>query len=241
MTGKFDVIILSDPVEPPTMKLAGLFSGGKDSTYSVHLVGRGGHEVSILACIRPARADSYLFHGVNIDMVPFAAEAQGKPLALAPSSGEKEKEVEDLKRLIELLRVDGVVSGAIASSYQRDRVDAVCRSLGITHVSPLWGRHPAEILANEIKAGMEIVMTHVAAAGLDKSWLGRRIDKRAAEELGRLSSRYGLNVCGEGGEYETLVVDAPWFIKRIETVRTEVVWEGTSGTFMIHEARLVTK
>ena len=223
------------------MKLAALFSGGKDSTYSAYLAGKGGHNISIFACIKPARQDSYMFHSVNINMVPLAAEAQGKPLASAPSSGEKETEVEDLRQLIELLHVDGVVSGAIASSYQRDRVNAVCRALGIAHLSPLWDRPPAEVLSAEIKSGMEIVMTHVAAAGLDRSWLGRRIDNGAAEELGKLSERYGLNVCGEGGEYETLVVDAPWFIKRIETTRTEIIWEGTSGTYRIHEARLVPK
>jgi diphthine-ammonia ligase len=223
------------------MKLAALFSGGKDSTYSAYLAGKGGHDVSIFACIRPARMDSYMFHGVNIDMVPLSAEAQGKPLVLAPSSGEKEKEVEDLKRLIELLHIDGVVSGAIASSYQRDRVNAVCRALGIAHVSPLWGKSPVEVLTNEIKSGMEIVMTHVAAAGLDRSWLGRRIDVRAAEELEKLSKRYGLSICGEGGEYETLVVDAPWFTKRIDPTKTEVIWEGTSGTLKIHEARLASK
>jgi uncharacterized protein (TIGR00290 family) len=82
------------------MKLAALFSGGKDSTYAAYLAEKEGHEVSIFACMRPARLDSYMFHGVNIHLVPLVAEAQGKPLALAPSSGEKEKEVEELKHFI---------------------------------------------------------------------------------------------------------------------------------------------
>lgn len=155
------------------MKLAALFSGGKDSTYAAHLVEKGGHEVSIFASMCPARGDSYMFHGVNIHLTPLIAEALGKPLTSAPSSGEKEKEVDELKSLIELLDVEGVVTGAIASTYQRDRVNRVCNELGISHLSPLWGRSPREVLDDEIASGMEIVMVHVAANGLDKSWLGR--------------------------------------------------------------------
>jgi diphthine-ammonia ligase len=223
------------------MKLAALFSGGKDSTYAAYLAAKGGHEVSIFACMRPARGDSYMFHGVNIHLTPLVAEAQGKPLASAPSSGEKEKEVEELKRLIELLDVKGVVSGAIASKYQRDRVNQLCNELGITHLSPLWGKDPQEVLEAEIKSGMEIILVHAAANGLDKSWLGRRIDKKAAVELSGLSERYGVNVCGEGGEYESLVVDAPWFRKRLVIDEAEVVWEGTSGTYAVKHAHLAPK
>ena len=223
------------------MKLAALFSGGKDSTYAAYLAEKGGHDVSIFACMRPARSDSYMFHGVNIHLTPLVAEAQGKPLASAPSSGEKEKEVEDLKHLLELINVKGVVSGAIASKYQRDRVNQICADLGITHLSPLWGKDPQQLLEAEIKSGMEIIMVHVAANGLDKSWLGRRIDGKAAEELVRLSEKYGINVCGEGGEYESLVVDAPWFKKRLIIEDAEVIWEGTYGTYVVRSTHLAPK
>ncbi len=223
------------------MRLAALFSGGKDSTYAAHIAEKEGHEVSIFACMRPARMDSYMFHGVNIHLTPLVAEAQGKPLVSAPSSGEKEMEVEELMHLIELLDVNGVVSGAIASKYQRDRVNQICSLLGITHLSPLWGKDPQELLEAEIKSGMEIIMVHVAANGLDKSWLGRHIDMKAAEELAKLGERYGINVCGEGGEYESLVVDAPWFRKRLEIDKAEVVWEGTSGTYLVQWASLAPK
>ena len=223
------------------MKLAALFSGGKDSTYAAHIEEKGGHEVSILACMRPARWDSYMFHGVNIHLTPLLAEAQGKPLASAPSSGEKHKEVDELRRLIELLNVKGIITGAIASNYQRDRVNVICGELGITHLSPLWGKDPQELLETEIKSGMEIIVTHVAARGLDQQWLGRRIDMKAAAELKILGERYGVNVCGEGGEYESLVVDAPWFKKRLEIKKAEVIWENTSGTYIVNEASLRNK
>ena len=223
------------------MKLAVLFSGGKDSTYAAHLVEKMGHEVSIFASMRPARGDSYMFHGVNIHLTPIIAEALGKPFTSAPSSGEKETEVNELKNLIELLDVEGVVTGAIASNYQRDRVNRICGELGISHLSPLWGMSPREVLDDEIASRMEIVMVHVAANGLDKSWLGRRIDEVAAVELARLSEKYGINVCGEGGEYESLVVDAPWFKEKLVIDDAEVVWEGTSGTYAVKGAHLAPK
>jgi diphthine-ammonia ligase len=223
------------------MKLAALFSGGKDSTYAAHLAENCGHEISIFVCMRPARDDSYMFHGVNIHLAPLIAEAQGKPIASAPSSGEKEKEVEELQHLIELLEVKGVVTGAVASRYQQDRVNQICGNLGIIHLSPLWGKDPQELLEAEIRSGMEIIMVHAAANGLDKSWLGRRIDMKAAAELAKMSERYGINVCGEGGEYESLVVDAPWFKKRLVIENAEVVWQGTSGTYAVKDAYLAPK
>ena len=84
-------------------------------------------------------------------------------------------------------------------------------------------------------------MVHVAANGLDKSWLGRRIDEAAAVELAKLGEKYGINVCGEGGEYESLVVDAPWFKERLVIDEAEVVWEGTSGTYAVKDAHLAPK
>jgi diphthine-ammonia ligase len=223
------------------MKLAGLVSGGKDSIYSVHLAENGGYDVPILACMYPSRLDSWMFHSINIQIAPLLAEALGKPLASASTSGEKERELEDLKRLVSHLDVDGVVTGAIASTYQLERVNKICKELGLINVSPLWGKDPHKVLAAEIDSSMEIIMTSVAAKGLDQNWLGRRIDEKSASELSKLSERHGFNVCGEGGEYETTILDAPWFNKRIEVLKTETTWDGTSGIYFIKEARLVEK
>ncbi len=135
--------------------------------------------------------------------------------------------------------IDGIVTGAIASSYQKQRVDAICDDLGLTHLSPLWGRSSSELLDEVIEAGMEVVVTAVAAMGLDESWLGRVLDRDAAGELKELGSRYGFDVCGEGGEMETLVVDAPWFGKRLEIVEARREWDGVRGGYVVEKARLV--
>ncbi len=171
-----------------------------------------------LVTVKPRREDSWMFHTVNLHLVHLLAEAQGLELVTVESSGEKEAELEDLKHALGALDIDGVVTGAIASNYQRERVDAICVELGLTHVSPLWGRSSPELLDEVIEAGMEVVVTAVAAMGLDECWLGRVLDGDAAGELKELGLRHGFDVCGEGGELETLVVDAPWFGKRLEIV-----------------------
>jgi ABC transporter with metal-binding/Fe-S-binding domain ATP-binding protein len=219
------------------MRLASLFSGGKDSTYASHLASREGDLVTLVT-VKPRREDSWMFHTVNLHLVPLLAEAHGLGLVTVESSGEKEKELEDLKQALGALDIDGVVTGAIASSYQKKRVDAICGELGLDHVSPLWGRFSPELLDEVIEVGMEVVVTAVAAMGLDERWLGRVLDGDAAGELKELSLRHGFDVCGEGGEMETLVVDAPWFGKRLEIMEARKEWDGVRGSYVVEEARL---
>jgi diphthine-ammonia ligase len=223
------------------MRLAALFSGGKDSVLSARLAEKNGHEVPCLVTMRSENLDSYMFHTVNIDATRLQAEAWGKRWVEARTAGEKEREIEDLKPVLARLDVDGVVSGAIASSYQRDRVDRVCRELGLTHVSPLWGRDRAELLMQIIDEGMEVIITAVAAHGLDESWLGKELNLETVSQLLRLRKDYGVDPCGEGGEYESLVVDAPWFRKKMVVSKVEKIWDGLSGRYVIKEARLREK
>jgi uncharacterized protein (TIGR00290 family) len=88
---------------------------------------------------------------------------------------------------------------------------------------------------------MYIIVTAVAAMGLDEKWLGRTLDGDALEELKSLSERFGVDVCGEGGEMETLVLDAPWFGSRLELLRTRSEWDGVRGSYIVEESRLILK
>jgi ABC transporter with metal-binding/Fe-S-binding domain ATP-binding protein len=223
------------------MRLAGLFSGGKDSTYAAHLAENAGHKVVKLLSVYPARMDSWMFHSVNIRLAPMIANAIGTEFLSTETHGEKEKELESLREILNNLPVDGVVSGAIMSTYQRARIDAMASELGLTHIAPLWGQYPEQVLRSEIESGMHVVMTAVAAQGLTKSWLGRKIDESAFDELVGLSGRYGINVCGEGGEYETIVLDAPWFLKRLRINEAAVIWDGTSGYYNVTDVELQDK
>ena len=224
-----------------TLRLAALFSGGKDSTYAAHIAREMGHDVSYLVTMLPARDDSWMFHTVNIGLAPLIAQAMGIESVVVDTSGEKEEELQDLKPAIAGLNVDGLVTGAIASTYQRSRVDGICSELEIEHVAPLWGRESSELVNEMIANGMSIIVTAVAAMGLDEKWLGRTLDENTLKELTSLSERYGVDVCGEGGEMETLVLDAPWFESRLELLRTRSEWDGVRGSYIVEEIRLLKK
>ena len=223
------------------MRLASLFSGGKDSTYATYLAQEQGHEVACLLTAEPRNPDSWMFHTVNLHLVPLLAQAWGIKSLTVYTEGEKERELEDLEKAISKLDVDGLVTGAIASNYQRSRIDSLCATLDLEHVTPLWGRDAGKLLDEMISAGLVIVVTAVAAMGLDSNWLGRVLDVEALGELRRVHERFGVDVCGEGGEMETLVVDAPWFRSRLELVQTGHEWDGVRGVYLVEEVRLIPK
>jgi len=222
------------------MKLAALISGGKDSSFAMHRALQAGHEITNLVVIKSQNPDSYMYHTPNIHLTELFAEAAGIPLISRLSSGEKEREVEDLGKALQHAEVDGVVLGAIESEYQASRVRRVCKSLGMKMYAPLWHQDP-EMLLREMIGVLDARIVHVSALGFDEGWLGRKMDERMIEELKVLKERYGIHLAGEGGEYESLVVDAPFFARRIKLVRTEKVWCDDHGTLNVLEATLVEK
>jgi predicted ATP pyrophosphatase (TIGR00289 family) len=223
------------------MRVAVLATGGKDSVLALYHILQQGYEVAYLATMIPLREDSWMFHYPNIRLIDLFADAVNIPLVKAETSGVKEEEVEDLKKLIQTLDVEGVVSGAIASNYQKERVDKICRQLNLKSIAPLWHRDQSEILREILRLRFEVVITGVYAIGFDEGWLGRRIDANVIEDLLRLNEAYGVSIVGEGGEFETLVVDAPFFRKKISILKAEKVWKGQSGHYLISKAQLENK
>ena len=225
------------------MEVIALCSGGKDSCYALWLAMKQGHEVAHVVTMLPRREDSWFFHHPNIHLIDLFAECAGLPLLKAETSGVKEEELEYLKHVLSGLDIEGVVSGAIASSYQKSRIERICDELGLKSITPLWGKEPLDLLHEMLSAGFEVIITGVAAQGFDESWLGRRIDKACLEDLKKLHERFGISICGEGGEYETLVVDAPFFKSKIKILEARKNWNRTAcrGILEISRATLVPK
>ena len=222
------------------MRLASLLSGGKDSVYAAHLMQKE-HELTCMVSMKPENPESYMFHTVNIDITRLQSEAWGIPYVEAKTKGVKEEELDDLKETLSNLDIDGVITGAIASKYQADRVNRLCDQLGLTHLSPLWGKEREGLLNEMLDSGMKIIFSAVAAHGLDQGWLGEPLTKERINKLRDLSDRFGVDMCGEGGEYESLVVDAPWFTRRIEIQDAESTWDGVSGKYEIKKAHLADR
>jgi diphthine-ammonia ligase len=105
-------------------------------------------------------------------------------------------------------------------------------------VAPLWHLDPGRLIRDMIRI-MDIRIVHVSAMGLNPQWLGRKLDQQAVESLIDLNRRYGIHICGEGGEYETLVVNAPFFRSRIEILDAETIWDRDRGIYQVKNARLV--
>lgn len=227
------------------MNVTVLFSGGKDSCLATWYALHQGWHVTSLLVIEPRSPDSWMFHFPAIRWARLQSEAIGVPAIIVPSSSEKEKELDALKRSLADLkskyRLNRVVSGAIASDYQKRRIDVICEEIGLASWAPLWRKDPELLLDETIALGFETYFVGVSALGLDERWLGRRLDRDSLSELKELSSKYGMHLSGEGGEYETFVADAGFFHSRIRLKKMSKRWNGTSGSLVIHEAELSRK
>jgi predicted ATP pyrophosphatase (TIGR00289 family) len=182
-----------------------------------------------------------MFHYPNMHLMDLFADAVGLPLVKGETSGVKEVEVEDLRKVVAKVDVEGLVCGAIASTYQKTRIEQVCRRLGLKCITPLWQQDPHKILDEILNLNFEVIITGVYAYGFTKSWLGRRIDTETVEALTDLNRRFGISLVGEGGEYETLVLDAPFFKKKLRIVKADIVWKGQSGYLLVRKAELEDK
>jgi diphthine-ammonia ligase len=226
------------------MRLGVLFSGGKDSSY---VCGRA-MEVEDVVClitVNPKNRDSYMFHTPNIRWVQLQAQAAGLPLVETDSPGKKEEELEDLSRAIigavDTHGIEGVVTGAILSVYQATRIQKICRTLDLWCFNPLWHTDQTAYMRSLIHSGFRVIVSGVFSAPFDESWLGREIDGRALEDLTRFSHTHQITLTGEGGEYETFVLDAPFFRKGIRVEKAVTDYRHYRGRYEIAEAYLVEK
>ncbi len=228
------------------MRVISLFSGGKDSCYATYLALKRNLEIFTLISVIPESPESWMFHYPNVEWTHLQAEAMDLPLIKVYTKGEKEKELEDLKSvLVDLVReakVEGVIHGGVASNYQKSRIDRLCKELKLKSIAPLWGRDPEELLKEMLEEGFKFILTGCYAEGLDKSWLGKVIEKEDLRKLMELKEKYGIHLGFEGGEAETMVLDAPFFKKRVKILKARVVKEGEfSWRYVIEDATLEGK
>jgi ABC transporter with metal-binding/Fe-S-binding domain ATP-binding protein len=222
------------------MKIVALFSGGKDSCYALYLT-REKYDIKYLATIHSQNPESYMYHTPNIGLTLMQSKCLGIQLVSKESKGEKEKELEDLKILLKGLEVKGVVCGAVESEYQKQRVERICKELGLKLIAPLWKMDQEKLLRDMIKNNFEIIITAVSADGFDVNWLGRKIDEECLKDLIELRKKKGISIIGEGGEFETLVIDCPLYSRRIEIVDSEKKWDINSGILEIKDVKLLEK
>ncbi len=208
------------------VRLGILFSGGKDSCFALYRATRLGYDIGCLIALESENEASYMFHTPAIASVVQQAEVLGIPLLLRRTAGEKERELVDLERAIRdamaQYGIDGIVTGAVGSVYQASRVQRICHRLRIGCYNPLWQMDQLALLAALVANGFTIVLSGVFAYPLDERWVGRAIDDAFVADMEELEALYRINPAGEGGEYETLVLDCPLFSRPLRIVERDI-------------------
>jgi ABC transporter with metal-binding/Fe-S-binding domain ATP-binding protein len=224
------------------MKIACLFSGGKDSMYAAYLMSQAGHDIISLLTVVSGNPDSLMFHTPNINMAGVIADCLG----IAQIS-EYSETADELAPISVLLRkaadmgAEGVVTGAILSDYQFTKIDRLCWENGLKCFSPLWRKSQLMLLSDIVESGIEAIVTKVAAEGMGEDMLGRRIDGDFISRMKTLQRKFGVNPCGEGGEYETMTLDSPMHVKRLVIKKSRIIKSASSPGFLVEEAEAVNK
>ena len=225
------------------VRLGVLLSTGKDSLLAAQIMLEQNYDLSCFITIKSENKDSYMYHGPNTHLANLQAEASGIPLIMKDTLGEKEEELSELKEAIleavEKYKIEGIVTGALFSNYQRKRIENICDDIGIKCFSPLWHMSQEKEVSLLLEKGFEFMLVKIAAEGLHAGWLGGVMTENHLERLKQLNKKIGFNVAGEGGEYESLVLYAPFFKKRIKILKSRIEEEGeNTATLIVEEASL---
>ncbi len=225
------------------LKLASLFSGGKDSTYAIYRARQEGHNIECLVSIFPKSEESHLLHYPNIAITSLQAKAMQIPQIVAHTdTNDSQTELDELQNLLEKAKrnfgIDGIVHGGLFSNYQRIRFEKIGSNLDLKIISPLWHIDQKNYMHELLESKFKFIVTSVTSAGLDQTWLGREITLEDMEELVKLSVKHGFNLTFEGGEAETFVIDCPLFYSPIRILKANKIWDGYRGRFEITEAVL---
>ena len=225
------------------MKLACLFSGGKDSTYAICLAKKQGHDVVCLLSIFTKSEESHLLHHPNLKWTKLQSESMKIPqLTIISNSDETDDELIVMEKLLqnakEQFQIDGLIHGGIKSKFQKEKFETLCLKLNLVSIAPLWGTDPNEYMNELLDSNFHFIMITVSSDGLDEQWLGKLISKSDIKILTSLSVKFGFNLNFEGGESETFVLDCPLFSHPIKINDFVKNWDGYRGRFEIVDAEL---
>ncbi|MBT8173274.1 MAG: diphthine--ammonia ligase [Nitrosopumilus sp.] len=225
------------------MKLASLFSGGKDSTYAIHLAQKQGHEIACLLSIFTKSDESHLLHHPNLQWTKLQSKTMNIPqLTINSDSDDTDDELilleKILQKAIDQYQIEGLVHGGIKSNFQKEKFETLCTKFNLILISPLWNSEPETYMNELIDSNYNFIITSVSSGGLDDSWLGKSISKSDIIFLNQLSEKFGFNLNFEGGEAETFVINCPLFSNPIIIKESRKEWDGYRGRFEIVDAGL---
>ncbi|APD05559.1 hypothetical protein UJ101_00006 [Flavobacteriaceae bacterium UJ101] len=205
-----------------TKKVCVSYSLGKDSTLALHRSIQAGNEVVALIISINEENDRSWFHGVNQEIIQKTSESLNIPIIYAKSKGEDYQEV-FIKTLVKAkkLGVTECVFGDIDIIEHQEWCSNVCNEAGLKANFPLWKENRKTLVEEFIDCGFKALIKTVSKQhSLPKSLLFRTLTKEVLKEL----EAFQVDVCGENGEYHTLVYDGPLFKNTIK-VKNEGIHE----------------
>jgi len=212
------------------------WSGGKESCLACYEALRDGHDVRYLFNTVSAEYRRVRFHGTRDSLIRRQAEAVGIPLVQRPTTPDGyEQEFKEAIRNVLPDGIEAVVFGDLHLDRNREWAEGICRELGLQAIEPLWGRSSQDALSAFIECGFEAIVVCTQADLLGKEWVGRTVDVTFLEEISRLEH---VDVCGENGEYHTLVLDGPLFRKRLHISQSQTVFRDGYWFLDIRKSRL---
>ncbi|MBI2545002.1 MAG: diphthine--ammonia ligase [Candidatus Aenigmarchaeota archaeon] len=227
------------------MKVAVMYSGGKDSTMAVNYALENGWDVETLISVKPKSTESFLYQYATVEWTKLSSEALGIPALHVKSEkiGAKD-EADELEKVFKNLKVDAILMGGVGLQETQIReLKRVANKFGIELIVPYNDLTSEQLFEKTIDSGFDIMLTDVASDGLTMNWLGKKLNKENSEEFKHMSKEFGFDILGEGGYYNTFVVDGPIFKKKIEFTQTESVWDKSTGSgyLEVKNAKLVPK
>lgn len=219
------------------MNVIALLSGGKDSVAAIEVAQNWGWNVVAAIKMVPAEDDAYMFHTPNLHVVDSIAHRLGIPLRSFPSRMDPEEEVDDLQGAIAAtgkeFQANGIISGALRSEYQRTRIERIGYNLNLKSFTPIWHKESKGYMQHIVRA-YDIRFARTAAEGVPNAWAGTRVTQEKIDQMAQHSAR--PDICGEGGEYETLVLNAPHYTAPIE-VEGDVHETASRATWVVMKTR----
>lgn len=227
------------------MNLAILFSGGKDSNYVTYLASKE-NNISCLITLKSDNPNSYMFQSVGNELIKHQAKSMQIPLLEQTTKGEKETELKDLKKALqkakEKYKIEGVVTGAIKSCYQASRIQKIAKELDLWCYNPIWQINEDEYMDKLLEKKFDIKIFGIFSYPFQKPYLGKTINQEFLNKLKQLRKEYQISIAGEGGEYESFILDGPNYAQKleIENIQTNMDSEN-SGIITNCEIKLKQK
>ena len=221
-------------------KCAVLWTGGKDSALALYEVQRIGYDVVKLVTFAPI-SGKFLAHPLSF--MACQAEALHVPHTVIEMKEPYKKSYEDaIYALKEKEKIDVLVTGDIAEvDGYPNWIKECSESARIEVLTPLWNLDRLTLANRLISNGFEVIFSCVKKPWFTADWIGKTLNADTLEQLKKLNQKTGLDICGENGEYHTLVLDGPPFKKRIQMGSHSTIQQDSLMYIDIHGLKLCDK